>query len=159
PGTGFHLNIKLFRTVVEQMTVAGQMVRDASLVRLPQHSVRLNERDRTLKDRMHALLGKNALAPPDLGALEKELGVPGARSAEMMRVMERERLVVRVAADLYFVSEAIDQARKVLEERWSGTVEFTSAAFRDAVGTSRKYAIPLLEYFDRVGVTVRVNDV
>jgi selenocysteine-specific elongation factor len=159
PDPGVHINLKLFRTVVDQLTAAGEMVREANLVRLPQHAVRLNDNDRTLKDRMHALLGANALAPPALGDLERQLGVSRARIGEMIRVMERERLVVRVAADMYFVSEAIDRALQVLDQRWSGGVEFTLAAFRDAVGTTRRYAIPLLEYFDRVGVTVRVNDV
>ena len=33
-----------------------------------------------------------------------------------------------------------------------------AAAFRDLIGSSRKYTIPLLEYFDRVGLTIRIGD-
>jgi selenocysteine-specific elongation factor len=34
-----------------------------------------------------------------------------------------------------------------------------AAAFRDLIGSSRKYTIPLLEYFDRVGLTIRIGDI
>jgi selenocysteine-specific elongation factor len=44
--------------------------------------------------------------------------------------------------------------RRHLSER----SDITPATFRDLFGTSRKYAIPLLEYLDREGVTVRVGD-
>jgi selenocysteine-specific elongation factor len=35
----------------------------------------------------------------------------------------------------------------------------TAASFRDLIGSSRKYTIPLLEYFDREGLTIRIGDV
>ena len=41
----------------------------------------------------------------------------------------------------------------------TATGEITTAQFRDRHQTSRKYAIPLLEYFDRTGITVRIGEV
>ncbi len=35
----------------------------------------------------------------------------------------------------------------------------TAASFRDLIGSSRKYTIPLLEYFDRDGLTIRIGDI
>ena len=73
--------------------------------------------------------------------------------------MERERSVVRVATDLYYLPSTIDQVRTVLTKFLSEKGEMTAASFRDLIGSSRKYTIPLLEYFDREGLTIRIGDV
>jgi selenocysteine-specific elongation factor len=72
--------------------------------------------------------------------------------------MERERSVVRVAPELYFLAGCIDELKGTLCGYLSEKGDMTPAAFRDLFGTSRKYTIPLLEYFDREGITVRVGD-
>jgi selenocysteine-specific elongation factor len=48
--------------------------------------------------------------------------------------------------------------KRALHEEFSEKGDITPAMFRDRFGTSRKYTIPLLEYFDREGVTVRIGD-
>jgi len=65
---------------------------------------------------------------------------------------------VKVAVDLYFLAEAIDTVKAAVGRHLMQHGSMTAATFRDLFGTSRKYAIPLLEYFDRDGLTVRVGD-
>jgi selenocysteine-specific elongation factor len=65
---------------------------------------------------------------------------------------------VRVGSDLYR-GDQIAAIRDRLIAALAAEGEVTAARFRDLVGTSRKYAVPLLEYFDRAGVTVRRGDV
>ena len=81
-----------------------------------------------------------------------------ARLGEVLRVMERERSIVRVSPDLYFASGALENVKVALRQHLSGTGDITPATFRDLFGTTRKYAIPLLEYLDREGFTIRVGD-
>jgi selenocysteine-specific elongation factor len=63
-----------------------------------------------------------------------------------------------VASDLYFLRETVDRIRGDLQNHLAAKDSITAAEFRDRYQTSRKYAIPLLEYFDREGVTVRVGE-
>jgi selenocysteine-specific elongation factor len=78
---------------------------------------------------------------------------------EVLRVMERERSIVRVSPELYFERKALDDMRSLLLQQLLPGSEVTPATFRDLFGTSRKYAIPLLEWLDREGVTLRSGDV
>jgi len=64
-----------------------------------------------------------------------------------------------VATDLYFLSSCVDKVRGVLYRFLTEKGEITAAAFRDLLGSSRKYTIALLEYFDREGMTIRVGDI
>jgi selenocysteine-specific elongation factor len=78
---------------------------------------------------------------------------------EVIRLLEREGSVVRVTTDMYFLAASIGQLRATLTKYLSEKGELTAAAFRDLIGSSRKYTIPLLEYFDRDGLTIRIGDV
>jgi selenocysteine-specific elongation factor len=65
--------------------------------------------------------------------------------------------LVKVGGDLYRASQ-IDNVRARVEAHLSENGRMTAADFRDLLGTSRKYAVPLLEWLDRHGVTIRVDD-
>ena len=110
-------------------------------------------------DKITKILGEQPLAPPDLKEIEKQAGVTRSRLNEVIRLLERDGSVVRVTSDMYFLSSAIDQLRTLLRKFLAEKGEMPAAAFRDLIGSSRKYTIPLLEYFDRDGLTIRVGDV
>jgi selenocysteine-specific elongation factor len=63
-----------------------------------------------------------------------------------------------VAGDLYFLTECVDKVKGVLYSYLKENGDITAAAFRDLLGSSRKYTIALLEYFDREGLTIRIGD-
>ena len=74
-------------------------------------------------------------------------------------LLERRGTVIRVSADLYFLAEVLSDLRHTVQGTLSADQELTPALFRDRFGTSRKYAIPLMEYLDREGITQRIGDV
>ena len=77
----------------------------------------------------------------------------------MIRLLERDGSVVRVTTDMYFLASSIEQLRQTLRKYLDEKGEMTAASFRDLIGSSRKYTIPLLEYFDRDGLTIRIGDI
>jgi selenocysteine-specific elongation factor len=150
---------RIFRALIEPLEADRIVVREGHLLRLPGHRIQLGDDGRALVEKICSMLGSNPLAPPDLKDIEKELGVGRARLAEVMRVMEREGSIVRVTSDLFFLNACIDRVKDDLFRHLSHSGDITPGAFRDLFGTTRKYAIPLLEYLDREGVTIRVGGV
>jgi len=67
--------------------------------------------------------------------------------------------VVRITTDMYFLAGSIEQLKETLRKFLLEKGEMTAASFRDLIGSSRKYTIPLLEYFDRDGLTIRIGDI
>ena len=149
---------RLFRTFVEQLELEKTVVRNGSLLRVPEHTVTLDAGEQRLAEQIKGLLAASPLAPPDLKELERAVGIGRAKLTEVMRVLERERSIVRVGADLYYLTESLDNVRSVLHEEFSEGGNITPAMFRDHFNITRKHTIPLLEYLDREGVTVRVGD-
>lgn len=92
--------------------------------------------------------------------LEERLTVPAIEELgidpELLHLKIRTGELVKVSEDLVFLPSQIDQIVEVIRSLPDG---FTVADFRDAAGLSRKYAVPILEWTDREGVTVRRGDV
>ena len=149
---------RVFRALVDEMARDGTVVREGNLLRLPTHRVQVTGGDREVIDRIAAALSANPLAPPDLKQVAAELKTDRTKLLPLVRVMEQQRLIVAVAPEMYFTTDVVDRLRADLERDLGGGATLTTAAFRDRYQTSRKYAIPLLEYFDRIGVTRRVGE-
>ncbi|HWO43017.1 MAG TPA: selenocysteine-specific translation elongation factor [Candidatus Eisenbacteria bacterium] len=154
----FGLTPKTFRAAIELLSGEGVIAKEENLLRLATHRIQLGSQDRSAMAKIKAILGAQPMAPPDLKDLEKQLGIGRAKLAEVLRLLEREGAVVRVTSDLYFLAGAVEEVRRILRENLLVRGEITAAGFRDLLGSSRKYTIALLEYFDREGLTMRVGD-
>ncbi len=155
----YELSPKVFRVVVDGLNGERLIAKEDNLLRLSQHELRLGGQDKLLMERIKKLLGEQELAPPELKQIEKDAAAPRAKLIEVLRLLERERAIVKVATDLYFLSSCVDKVRNVLYKHLAEKGEISAAAFRDLLGSSRKYTIALLEYFDREGLTLRIGDI
>ncbi|MBN1289937.1 MAG: selenocysteine-specific translation elongation factor [Actinobacteria bacterium] len=95
--------------------------------------------------------------PPDLKELASIFEKDPKLIRELLTLAEEQNRVVKVSQDLYFSRNAIDGFMKSLKAS-AGDEGVTVSDFRKMIDTTRKYAVPLLEYFDREKLTVRVGD-
>jgi selenocysteine-specific elongation factor len=150
---------KIFRVVTDALINEKLIAREESLLRLASHRVQLGGQEKTLMDKIKKLLSEQPLAPPDLKEIEKLAGVPRNRLNEVIRLLEREGAVVRITTDMYFLTGSVEDLRQTLRKYLTEKGDMTAASFRDLIGSSRKYTIPLLEFFDRDGLTIRIGDI
>ncbi|HXJ36496.1 MAG TPA: selenocysteine-specific translation elongation factor [Candidatus Eisenbacteria bacterium] len=154
----FEVSARTFRWCIERLCAEKVLVREESLVRLPEHKVALATDARALGERLERLLAEGRFTPPDLRQLGDALEIPRARLAQVLGVLEKERRVVRVAPDLYYAPDAAEEAKRLLADHCRTHGEISAGAFRDLIGASRKFAIAFLDWCDRTGVTTRVGD-
>ncbi len=153
------VSVRLFRDLMDLLAAEGACVRDGNHLRLPDHRVELGTKEKSLSGKITGALAKTPLSPPYLKEIEKALGVERPRLNEVIRVMERQGEIVRVTTELYYLKDSIDRIKSDLYSYFENHEEMSAATFRDILQSSRKYTIPVLEHFDRTGVTVRVDDV
>jgi selenocysteine-specific elongation factor len=154
----WELQPRVFRWAVDRLVALGRLGRADSVLHAPAHAAGAASPARALADRIERLLADGGFTPPDVRALEAAAGVSRRDLQEALRTLEAAGRVVRVSADLYFTRAATDEARARLERHCGAAGTINPAAFRDLIGASRKFAIALLEWLDRSGVTVRVGD-
>ncbi len=137
----------------------GRIVARAGYYATPAHEPRLTEDQRTFFERVVPLDEAQPLVPVPLDAVVAELR--RARVAGLAQAFDTlvvTGALVKVGADVYRGTQ-VDEIRTRLEHAIRREGPITMARFRDAVGTTRKYAVPLMEWFDATGVTVRDGDV
>lgn len=143
--------------IVAGLAAAGKLRAEGTGLRHLKFSVHLTERQRTFLDRVLEALRAGGVNAPSANDLSNTLHVPVQAVDEILRLGVEAGELVRVSEGIYYPPDVLDQIRGQVREL--GRVgPFTAAAFRDASGTSRKYAIPLLEYFDATRLTIRVGD-
>ncbi|MEJ7686693.1 MAG: selenocysteine-specific translation elongation factor [Variovorax sp.] len=149
---------KQFRVVTELLVASGALVRNGSRLHLKSHLVQTGGKDTLLSEAIKALLAAQSAAPPDLAELEKRLGVSRAKLMELLRFLETDGAIVRIDAGFYLPTRYLDDVRGLLCRHLAENGSISVAAFRDLTGSSRKYAIPLLMFYDREGITKKVGD-
>ncbi len=150
---------RTFRMLLDTLIEAGRLARRGSVVFLPGHEVSVGAGDEAVVERIaDAIVGAGAM-PPTLKQLGEELGVDARRSMTLAGVLVERGRIVKVATDLFFGAEVLVEVERSLREYLERESEISASGFRDLIGASRKYCIPLLDYFDRSGTTVRVGDV
>ena len=140
----------LVDTLLNDLAARAVVVRADAAVRLATHRVALVSRSAEVDDLLSAIGGDHEPAPPTIAELRGR-GI----GRDVIEAAARERLVVRVGPDLVFTPSFVERAEAVIRAATGG---ITVSAFREALGTSRKYAVPLLEWFDQRGVARREGD-
>lgn len=121
--------------------------RTGASVSLQGHETQLSPEDDDRWHRIRASLGPTLKVPR-----VKELDI----DAELLAALIAQGRVVRVSDDLVFLPEQLATIESKIR---AFTEPFTVSEFRQALDLSRKYAVPLLEWFDKQGVTQRRDDV
>ncbi|HEY9016442.1 MAG TPA: SelB C-terminal domain-containing protein, partial [Gemmatimonadales bacterium] len=132
----------------------GRLRRRDGLVALAGFSPRVAGGDAEI-DRIVRILSDAHLAPPSVAELERSTGRHDLHP--LLRLAAARGRVEAVERDRYYAREALDQFTGVLTDL-GRTGPIVPAAVRDRLGISRKYLIPLLEWADDRGITVREGD-
>jgi selenocysteine-specific elongation factor len=140
----------------------GSLASERELVRAGSHSIELSPGDAALRERLEKIYGDAALEAP---ALEDALAHAGGNGREharkILQLLIDAGTLVRVREDLLFHRDALERlvaALRSYAESHGPERLIDVAAFKELSGVSRKYAIPLLEHFDRTRVTRRAGD-
>jgi selenocysteine-specific elongation factor len=150
---------KLFNLTVNQMIKDGDIAQEENTVRLATHAVLLGEDQADVRNKILDTYSQTGLQPPYFKELSKSMEVESKRAKDVLMHLVEEGLIVKAKEELYFHAAAIDALKKRLVEFLDSHGEITTPQFKEMTGASRKYVIPLAEYFDAKNVTLRVGDV
>ncbi len=152
------MEVRLFNFLLAALAQKKQVALEKDLVRLATHKVILAGDQEDFLKRLEALYQKGQLSPPTLKEVAAALTAPLAQIQQLLPVLINQGRLVKVKEDLYFHQEAIAQLKSALVDFLKKNKEITVIQFKDLTQTSRKFTIPLLEYFDTTRTTVRVGE-
>jgi selenocysteine-specific elongation factor len=152
----FKMDQKIFNAMIISMN---EVSLEKDIIRLKTFHAALSTVDETLKKRILDTLEHARYQPPSKEELSQSFKLDSKHITDVLSLMVREGSIVRINNSLYISSTVYKMMIAALKEFFSKKSEMTVAEFRDILKTSRKYALPLLEYLDSNKMTVRVGDI
>ncbi|MGE5589821.1 MAG: selenocysteine-specific translation elongation factor [Bacillota bacterium] len=161
---------RLWNLVLARLQQDGLVEADRDRVALAGHSVELTPAQAAAAQALEGRYRDGGFSPPlarealegleapDRPGGQKGRSLKGAEAEELLQYLADQGLLVKVGEDLYFHRDALDEARRRLTRYFADHERLGMGDFRDLLGTTRKYAVPLLEYFDAMHVTRRLGD-
>ena len=144
--------------VTDRLLKAKKLVGDAKRIARADFKPKLSANQRKLKDQIVETTKVAAFQPPDPAGFAAKAGGNAASLKDIYEVAVAEGLLIRVTDDIYLHADVAADMRARLQGKLAGGAGATVAEIRDLLGTTRKYAIPLCEYLDRIGLTRRDGD-
>jgi len=143
------VNTTFLDAVVGELVRSGALAASADSVHDPGFSPKVQSPERL---KLLESLKRAGASVPSAAELGRTFG------SDLLRALVRTGEIVTVGPDLAYPAEWISEVKETIKRKVGETGPFTVAQFRDLIGASRKYAVPLLEYLDQQGFTRRTGD-
>jgi len=152
-----NLTGKTLNEILDSMTLKEKLLVKKSRYGLKDFKIKLNKEQEKLKEALEKETERELFKPPSVNYIKENFG-KNTELKNVMAYMIEQGLLVPVEENIFHI-EAINKAEKLITEKLKRDGKITAAEARDILGTNRKYAIILLEYFDSKKLTRRNGDV
>jgi selenocysteine-specific elongation factor len=144
--------------ILERLKRQGRLVADARTVALAEHQARLSQGERRLKQELADAIRDGGISPPDASDLAATAGPRASVVPDLLALLRDEHCIAEIHSGLYLDADVEADLRRKVRERLADGSAIAMADLRDLLGTTRKYAVPIGEYLDRIGLTRREGD-
>lgn len=125
---------------------------------LPDFQGGLNTKQKQLKGVILEFLLKKGFLPPGIVNLASELNEDQTEIEKLLKIGQMEKWIIRAKEDLWYHPDIMEQIKEKLFSHFAKNETLTVLEFKDLLGISRKHAIGLLEYFDGLHLTRRMEN-
>lgn len=156
-----YLPTSSFTAVLSVLEKDGKVVIDKDTIRIASHQTDLSPVERKVSNAFLTIYRAADFEPPKLNeVLEKTVAMPVAEARKLFQMLVKNGEIVKVTDEFYFSADTINKLTSAIRKYADSTSDrvIDVARFKEIARVSRKYAIPLLEYFDRTRVTMRAGD-
>ena len=145
----------VFDGLVKMLVSQGKFVERKHCLALPEHQEMFSDDEQKMLRSVESLYKTRLFNPPGYDEVVEHTRADSERIQKILKILIEQEQLVRVDKDLLFHREAVERARETLVSFITEQGGLESVKFKYLLNTTRKFAIPLLDYFDRIGVTRR----
>ncbi len=146
---------EICRLAAELLGRSKQIERQGPVYSRTGWSARLSDRDQQLAQQITAAFSAAGWAGPAASELAPRFGQHVERIEKLLQLLAEKGVLVKIDQHLFIHRDALGSARDVALRLFRQRPMFSTMDFRDALGVSRKFAVPLLDYLDKMRFTVR----
>jgi selenocysteine-specific elongation factor len=149
---------RFFTPLLSALEKDGMVIPDRDIVKLGGRVARKSVQAEDMSGKMLLFLQESGIEPPTVKEVMERFRCDEKVVRDNLALLVRNGEVARISSDLFYASVALNGLRDKLLELMRDKGEIVPTDYRDVTGLSRKFLIPLLEYFDSEKLTIRVGD-
>jgi selenocysteine-specific elongation factor len=151
------VDIKLFQILMNELIQSKEVILEKDKIRLPEHQISTLD-EKGLVKRVEETLLKGELQPPSPRELAEEWSEGESEIQAIFDHLVHEGALIKIKSGMYFHKIPFENLKEKLITYLKQYQEITTPQFKEITGASRKYAIPLIEYFDQIKLTLRLGE-
>jgi selenocysteine-specific elongation factor len=156
-GTGLRPDV--VDLAMKQLAAASRVKIEGATARLATHEPRLEDEESGLAARIEALYRRKTFSTPRPAEAAEILHADEKAAQRVMEHLVDQRVLARLGPGLYMHREAVEEGERILREYIREHGELDSYYFKTLIGSTRRYALGLLDYYDAKGITIRHGNV
>jgi selenocysteine-specific elongation factor len=150
---------KLFQFALDSMVKKKVIIQDQAEVRIIDFEVTLQIDEQELKERIYKIYKDSGLIPPNYKEIISNISeLPEKQVRQVMNLLMQDNQLIKVTESLYFDAKQIEDLGKRVTVFIKEHGDIDAPRFKELTGLTRKFSIPLLEYFDKIKLTIRIDD-
>lgn len=150
---------RLLQALLSGLVKKGQIAQEGAEVKLSGHEVQLQVNEQEMEQKIAALYRESGLTPPILKDVLATFGeFPEKHIRQVLDLLLNKGELIKINEVLFFHAPAIRQLQEDVVAFIRREGEIDAQRFKDLTGLTRKFSIPLLEYFDKIKLTIRIDD-
>jgi selenocysteine-specific elongation factor len=158
-GRELRLDSDLFDELLSSLVNEKSIIEEKNKLRSKDHSVKLNDGEKQLKEKVNELYLSSGFSTPRQDELPVRFSVAESKISEIMNLLFDEGILARLPQDVVMHRNCISEAKEIIVKHIRNNGELDSAFFKIMIKSTRKYALALLDYFDEQGLTVRYKNI
>ncbi len=150
---------KLFNFALTFLTKKGKIIQEEAEVRLAGHEVTLQVDEQAMREKITHLYLEAGLKPPNLKDVLAQFNeFPEAQIRQVIDLLVQDGTIVKINEALYFHASVLKKLQEQVVDFIRREGDIDAPRFKNMTGLTRKFSIPLLEYFDKIKLTIRIED-
>jgi selenocysteine-specific elongation factor len=143
--------------VIDELTNAGKIETVREGITLKGRKAGITEPQKALKEKIEKVYRDAGFSPPTFSQAEEQLG-DIAPARQMQSLLVEEGILIKISSTMAYHKDFLGTAMEKIREHFQKVDKLAVGDLKNILGISRKHAVPLLEYFDKIGFTARVGD-
>jgi len=152
------LSAKVLNLVVDGLVKKKLIELEGPKLKVPGFKAARGAIQEEVKNKIVEAIRKGGTQPPVREELPALFSISEKDARDLLKLLADEGRTIRINDSLHLDKEVVEKVREDLKRHLEEKKEITMAEFRDLARTSRKFAVPLMEYFDSLKLTQRVGD-
>ena len=158
-GLGRKVDLKVFNYCINDLLKKSVIVQEESVVRMAEHQVALKADEEQLRKELRQWYGEKGLSTPTIKeTMERFAEYPERLLKDVIDLQLRDGTLLKISESLYYEKAIIEPLIGSVIQYMEKNGEIDAPAFKELTGLTRKFSIPILEYLDRIKVTMRIGD-